>query len=107
MQAQFMVVVFYYLLGMYSLTEDVIQFIGDETQGDIDQYKPLNFFKEGQRVETWFFWIMQVPMLMTCYTNIMIKSSQDIIQGISKLDYLYKVSTFQRVKICDLDENKN
>lgn len=35
---------------------------------------------------------------MTCYTNIKIKSSKDIIQGISKLDYLYKVSSFQEVK---------
>eukprot|EP00356_Strombidium_inclinatum_P015880 CAMPEP_0170509642 /NCGR_PEP_ID=MMETSP0208-20121228/65329_1 /TAXON_ID=197538 /ORGANISM="Strombidium inclinatum, Strain S3" /LENGTH=248 /DNA_ID=CAMNT_0010793023 /DNA_START=242 /DNA_END=985 /DNA_ORIENTATION=- len=41
------------------------------------------------------FQIVQLPALCICYTIIVLKSSQDILQGISKLDYLMKVSVFQ------------
>ena len=46
-------------------------------------------------VEVYMFWILQLPYLVPCAAVILFKSSQDIIQGVSKLDYLYKVSIFQ------------
>lgn len=57
-----------------------------------------SYLSKTQKIDAWFFRILQIPMLMACFTIIKIKSSKDIIQGISKLDYLYKVSRFQVLK---------
>ena len=39
-----------------------------------------------------------IPSLLTAFVIIRVKSSEDILQGISKLDYLLKVSIFQIYK---------
>ena len=48
--------------------------------------------------EVYMFWVLQLPFLVPCAAVTLFKSSQDIIQGVSKLDYLYKVSIFQKYK---------
>ena len=44
---------------------------------------------------------------MLCITLIVFKSSKDVLQGISKLDYLIKVSCFQMYKDKNLEFQKN
>lgn len=46
----------------------------------------------------WAAWIIQAPQILACVNLILIKSSKDIIQGISKLDCLLKVSALQVYK---------
>lgn len=42
--------------------------------------------------------ILQLPALTQSFIVIQIKSSKDILQGVSKLDYLLKLSVFQKYK---------
>ena len=42
--------------------------------------------------------IFCIPDILLCFSIILIKSSTDCLQGISKLDYLIKVSVFQVYK---------
>ena len=44
------------------------------------------------------FYILELPSLLIALVIIRFKSSQDILQGVSKLDYLLKVSVFQKYK---------
>lgn len=58
------------------------------------------------------FWL---PLMLMIYLAVYLKTDQDILQGISKLDYLVKLSIFQEYKqkeigslissvnLCDLD----
>lgn len=42
--------------------------------------------------------MLGIPSLLICYVIVKVKKSQDILQGVSKLDYLLKVSVFQQYK---------
>jgi len=50
--------------------------------------------------QIWLFFTnnLFIAQTLICFTIIKLKSSQDILQGISKLDYLLKVSIFQVYK---------
>ena len=50
-------------------------------------------------MEIWSFIIVQAPQLLLCLFIDKIKSRKDIIQGISMLDYLQKLSSLQIYKI--------
>ena len=58
-------------------------------------------------MEVYLFWTLQLPYLVPCAAVILFKSSQDIIQGVSKLDYLHKVSIFQMYKDEVMQTTKN
>lgn len=42
--------------------------------------------------------ILMIPEILIAFVIIKIKRSQDILQGINKLDYLLAVSIFQRLR---------
>jgi hypothetical protein len=46
------------------------------------------------------------PSLLLSLVIVRFKSSQDILQGVSKLDYLLKVSVFQKYKNEELENKK-
>ena len=46
------------------------------------------------------------PSLLLSLVIVRFKSSQDILQGVSKLDYLIKVSVFQKYKNEELENKK-
>ena len=50
--------------------------------------------------------IFQIPSLLIICNTIFVKKSSDILQGISKLDYLLKVSYFQRYKDPEKEKRK-
>lgn len=56
-----------------------------------------------QKLEAYFCWIMQVPSIFSCLAIIELKGTKDCLQGIAKLDYLFKVSMFQRYRDSDLE----
>ena len=51
-------------------------------------------------------WQFCIPAILTAYVLIKVKSSQDILQGINKLDYLLKVSVFQKYKDPEAEKTK-
>ena len=53
-----------------------------------------------------FMYAFFIPTLATNWVIIKIKSSADILQGISKLDYLLKVSELQRYKVANQEDSK-
>ena len=46
------------------------------------------------------------PSVLLSLVIVRFKSSQDILQGVSKLDYLLKVSVFQKYKNEELEKKK-
>ena len=50
--------------------------------------------------------MLQIPSLTIVWCMIMLKNSKDLLQGISKLDYLLKVSVFQKYKDKNLENRK-
>ena len=55
-------------------------------------------------LKIWVIWILQVPQILICINIVLIKSTKDIIQGISKLDKLQKVSRLQINKSVTTDD---
>lgn len=50
------------------------------------------------KVFHFFIYVVNLPSFMICYTIIIIKPDDDVLQGVNKLDYLLKVSIFQMYK---------
>lgn len=46
----------------------------------------------------WIEWILQIPQLVMCFIQIIVKSPIDILSGISKMDSLCKFSVLQKYK---------
>ena len=104
-----------YFIHLWKTTKNIIAIVGDiqcryEYRDEkLWKIKCLNNRKfliwsqtvplsDEQKSEIWLFWIMQFPQLFFCFIIIVLKSSKDIIQGISILDYLYKLSSLQIYK---------
>lgn len=49
----------------------------------------------------------ELSQILLYFTIAKVKSADDILQGLSKLDYLLKVSVFQVYKNTELEEAKN
>lgn len=66
--------------------------IYNDERKEYSHYWTMCNLEDFEIAEVYLFWVLQLPYLAPCATVILFKSSQDIIQGVSKLDYLYKVS---------------
>lgn len=49
-----------------------------------------------QKIEIVLTWFLQIPQIMTCMALVKFKNTKDVLQGVSKLDYLQKISKFQK-----------
>ena len=47
-----------------------------------------------QKLEVYSCWILQLPFVVACLVIIELKGNKYCLQGIAKLDYLFKVSIF-------------
>mmetsp|Transcript_3240 Transcript_3240/g.4934 ORF Transcript_3240/g.4934 Transcript_3240/m.4934 type:complete len:102 (+) Transcript_3240:1113-1418(+) len=63
---------------------------------------PFSAFKASTIASIYMFYF---PITLMVMSLLYLKSSQDILQGISKLDYLLKVSVFQLYKDKELEED--
>ena len=87
----FFILVFVHQVGLYVLKfEDFYEVERQELEYEIDLYIPI-----------WLYIFNATPIFVGC-TVIYAKDSRDLIQGISKLDYLLIVSIFQRNTADDL-----
>ena len=50
--------------------------------------------------------VFQTPSILLILNTVFVKKSKDLLQGISKLDYLLKVSYFQRYKDTAAEKRK-
>lgn len=100
MLVQILVVLLYYGVGILFyifIMAKIYQALkrGDYMLDSLSPWKTKYCLTAKEALMVWGHWILQLPMIMACFTIVKVKSSRDIIQGISKLDYLYKVSRFQ------------
>ena len=96
--------IFFYIFAFIFITEWYQIYKSEEK--DFSHYWTMCELQGFEIYEVYLFWVLQLPYLVPCATVILFKSSRDIIQGVSKLDYLYKVSRFQVYKDNVLQETK-
>lgn len=59
-----------------------------------------------QKLEIYVCWILQIPFVLSCLAIIELKGTKDCLQGIAKLDYLFKVSIFQKYRDFEMEAQK-
>lgn len=109
----------YYLLSISFITINTAMFYLIMTDSVFDQGSLSNLFTgvaelcQEDKVEAqllmWSMFInfmLGLPGILQSLIVIKLKSSQDILQGVSKLDYLLKVSVFQKYKDKTLERDK-
>jgi hypothetical protein len=79
--------IFYFVLFYYTGTNPMQSGCGLDFDGGWVPF--LNFSG---------FYVLNLPNLLIALVIIRFKSSQDILQGVSKLDYFLKASVFQKYK---------
>ena len=90
-----MLVIFFVMSGLlvtltYKILSDLI--FGREIDLSIWITKKQEL--EFQKFEIYIVWILQIPFILSCLAIIELKGTKDCLQGIAKLDYLFKVSIF-------------
>jgi len=97
----------YLILVRYQIIDKLIQGMCSYLQGPPlgEHSRYLYNFYIVDRYDNWYtrvinilIYILYIPITLVSSCLIFLKGSQDIIQGISKLDYLLKVSVFQHYK---------
>ena len=102
-----MIVIFFIMSGQFvTFTYVIVNDISVGLEIDfsiwITKQKELEF----QKLEIYTCWILQFPFLLSCLAIIELKGTRDCLQGIAKLDYLFKVSIFQKYRDKELEAHK-
>lgn len=88
----------FFLVMLCFMVLQLDQITGDMTNGykkGTSLYMVDKKKTDFQKIEIIFDWFLQIPFFMTCFAIVKFKNTKDVLQGVSKLDYLHKVSQFQ------------